>query len=139
MKYKGYTDKIDSLQSYYKNNMIFLDSDIRTELFNRENPIYTKTKDRAPTKYGRECVAENSFISDGCVIEGAVINSILSRGVKIAKGAVVKNSIIMQDTVIDEDAYLDTVVFDKEVHITAGRKLIGQDSFPLTIKKGGEV
>jgi glucose-1-phosphate adenylyltransferase len=135
-EYKGYTDKIDSLKSYYRNNMNFLNADIRNELFNRENPIYTKTKDQSPTKYGAEAVIENSFISDGCVIEGTVINCVLSRGVKIEKGAVVKNSIIMQDSVIEADVDLDHVVFDKEVYITKGRKLIGQESYPLAIAKG---
>ena len=119
--------------------MEFLDKDIRGELFNPENPIYTKTKDQPPSKYGNNAVVENSFISDGCVIEGTVINSVLSRAVKIAKGAVVKNSIIMQDSVIDTGVELDYVVFDKEVHITKGRKLIGQQTFPLAIAKGTEI
>lgn len=138
-EYKGYTDKIDSMKSYYRNNMIFLNGDIRKELFNRENPIYTKTKDQSPTKYGAEAVIEKSFISDGCTIEGTVINCVLARGVVVEKGAVVKNSIIMQDSVIEEGVDLDHVVFDKEVYITKGRKLIGQESYPLAIAKGTRI
>jgi len=138
-EHKGYTDKIDTLKSYYKNNMIFLDSDIRNDLFNKENPVYTKAKDRAPAKYGSNAVVENSFISDGCVIDGTVENCILSRGVKIEEGAVVKNSVIMQNSIICRDAYLDHVIFDKEVCVSEGRKLIGQDSYPLAIEKGGKI
>lgn len=138
-EYKGYMDKIDSMKSYYKNNMVFLNKDVRNELFNPVNPIYTKTKDQSPTKYGDEAVIENSFISDGCTIEGTVINCVLARGVVISKGAVVKNSIIMQDSVIEEDVELDHVVFDKEVYITKGRKLIGQESYPLAISKGTNI
>lgn len=138
-EFNGYFGKIDSLQAYYANNMIFLNSDIRRELFNPERPIYTKTKDQHPTKYEGVCEVKNCFVSDGCVIEGKVYNSILSRGVKIAKNAVVKNSIIMQDSVIDEGVELDHVVFDKEVHITSGRKLIGQASYPLAIEKGTNI
>ena len=115
--------------------MNFLNSDIRRELFNSKNPIYTKTKDQSPTKYGSDASVQNSFISDGCVIEGTVINSVLSRGVKVAKGAV----IIMQDSVIEEDVELSHVVFDKEVDITKGRKLIGQESYPLAISKGTKI
>ena len=135
-EHKGYCGKIDSMRSYYKNNMNFLDADIRRELFSPENPIYTKTKDQSPTKYGDEAEVKNCFISDGCVIEGTLENCVLSRGVKIAKGAVVRNSIIMQDSIIEEGVELDHVVFDKEVHITHGRKLIGQESYPLAIAKG---
>lgn len=138
-EYTGYTDKIDSLRSYYTNNMNFLDSDIRRELFNPQNPIYTKTKDQSPTKYGADAVVQNSFISDGCDIEGTVINCILSRGVKVAKGATIRNSIIMQDSIIEEGVDLSHVVFDKEVHITKGRKLIGQESYPLAIAKGTKI
>lgn len=135
-EYTGVAYKIDNMTSYYKSNMKFLDADIRKELFNPERPIYTKTKDQSPTKYGAEAEIENSFVSDGCTIEGTVINCVLSRGVKVAKSAVVKNSIIMQDSVIEEGVELDHVVFDKEVVITKGRKLIGQESYPLAISKG---
>ena len=135
-EFEGNFYKIDSMKSYYQTSMEFLKEDRRKELFNRKRPIYTKTKDQSPTKYGDEADCVNSFISDGCVVEGTVINSILSRGVKIAKGAVVRNSIIMQDSVIEENVELNNVVFDKEVVITKGRKLIGQESYPLAISKG---
>ncbi len=138
-EFKGSLYKIDSLKSYYSTSMDFLNAEYRNELFNRERPIYTKTKDQSPTKYGDEAECTNSFISDGCIIEGTVINSILSRGVKVAKGAVVQNSIIMQDSVIEKDVELNHVVFDKEVCITEGRKLIGQESYPLAISKGTKI
>ena len=138
-EFEGKCYKIDSMKSYYRTSMDFLNADYRKELFNAERPIYTKTKDQSPTKYGEEAVCTNSFISDGCVIEGTVINSILSRGVRIAKGAVVQNSIIMQDSIIEEGVELNHVVFDKEVCITSGRKLIGQESYPLAISKGTKI
>lgn len=138
-EFNGYSAKVDSLKAYYKTNMDFLDEKIRRELFNPENPIFTKTKDQPPTRYGEEASVENNFISDGCVIEGTVINSVLSRGVKVRKGAVVRNSIIMQNSVIEPGVELDYVVFDKEAHITRGRKLLGQESYPLAIAKGTEI
>lgn len=138
-EHKGYADLIDSMKSYYRNNMLLLQADMRRELFNPASPIYTKTKDRTPAKYGAEARVSNCFISDGCVIDGSIENCILARGVRIAKGAVVKNSIIMQDSVVEENVELDHVVFDKEVYITKGRKLIGQDSYPLAISKGTQI
>ena len=138
-KFDGHVYKVDSMKSYYQTNMQFLKDDRRKELFNRKRPIYTKTKDQSPTKYGADAVCTNSFISDGCVIEGTVINSVLSRGVKVEKGAVVKNSIIMQNGVVEEGAEVSCVVFDKDVTITKGRKLIGQENYPLAIAKGSTV
>lgn len=135
-KIEGFCDKIDSLKAYYRTNMEFLKQDVRNEIFHSERPVYTKTKDQSPTKYGEEASVKNCFISDGCMIEGRVENSVLSRGVKVAKGAVVRNCIIMQDSVIESGVTLDHVVFDKEVHITEGRRLIGQMSYPLAIEKG---
>ncbi len=138
-EFDGEFYKIDSMKSYYQTSMHLLESDRREELFNRKRPIYTKTKDQSPTKYGSEADCKNSFISDGCSIEGTVINSILSRGVKVRKGAVVQNSIIMQDSVIEEGAEINHVVFDKEVVITKGRKLLGQENYPLAISKGTKI
>ncbi len=134
-EFKGYSDKIDSLKAYYENNMVFLDDEYREELFNLEHPIYTKSKDLSPTSYEDNASISNSLISNGCVINGTVKNSIISRGVVIKKGAVVKNSIIMQDSVIGENVSLDYVVFDKEVTIADGQKLIGQKSYPVAVKK----
>ena len=138
-KFDGYCCKVDSKKAYYAANMNFLNGALRKEIFNPERPIFTKTKDQTPTKYGEEAEVYNCFVSDGCVIEGTVENCILSRGVKIAKGAVVRNSIIMQDSIIEEGAELDYVVFDKEVHITKGRRLVGQRSVPFVVEKGKEI
>ena len=138
-EHKGYVGKVDSMKSFYQCNMDFLNAEIRRELFNPENPIYTKTKDQSPTKYGNDAVVKNCFVSDGCIIDGTIENCVLSRGVRVAKGAVVKNSIIMQNSVIEEDVELAHVVFDKQVKITKGRKLIGQKSYPLAIEKDTEI
>ena len=138
-EFKGYCDKIDSLKSYFENNMAFLSQEYRNELLNPKNPIYTKNKDLSPAVYKENANVENSLISNGCHIEGTVINSVLSRGVVVKKGAVVKNSIIMQDSVIEENVSLDYTILDKEVVVTNGKKLVGQESYPVAIAKGSIV
>ena len=138
-KFEGYCDIIDSLKSYFVNNMLFLDKLHRAELFNKDNPIYTKNKDLCPATYGPDCQIENSLIANGCQIGGTVINSVISRGVVIKEGAVVKNSIIMQDCIIESGVTLDYVVLDKEVTIGEGKTLIGQQSYPVPIGKGATV
>lgn len=133
--YHGYLAKIDSIQSYYKHNLELLDQNNFYELFHHAGPIYTKVKDEVPAKYGEKSRAENSLVADGCVIEGEVENCVLFRGVRIAKGATVKNSIIMQDTDIEDNAVLENVILDKEVMIRKGKHLIGQASYPVVIRK----
>ena len=134
--HEGYTDKIDSMKSYYDNNMKFLEKNIQDEMLRSELPIYTKNRDLPPTKYGKEAKVENSYIADGCQILGTVINSVIAGGVTVKKGAVVKNSILMQKDVVEEDALLEYAVLDKEVTITTGKKLVGQETYPVPVSKG---
>ena len=63
----------------------------------------------------------------------------LFRGVKIGKGAIVKNCVLMQDTVVEAGAALDHVVTDKNVTITTGKELKGTDSFPVYVAKNQKV
>jgi glucose-1-phosphate adenylyltransferase len=133
--YDGYLAKIDSVKSYFKHNLELFDKDNFNELFRNAGPIYTKVKDEVPAKYGEKAVIENSLVADGCIIEGHVTNCVLFRGVKIGEGAIVKNSIIMQDTEVQEKAVLENVILDKEVILHKGRQLIGQESYPVVIRK----
>ncbi len=133
--FKGYYAGIDSMSAYFKHNMELLEKDVRDELFGNRD-IYTKVRDSAPSKYGENAVVKNSLISDGCVIEGVVENCILFRGVKVAKGAVVKNSIVMQDNYIGENTTLDCVITDKNVVINDSKHLSGCASLPYFIQKG---
>ena len=131
----GYCADIDSIQSYFKANMDLLRGEVREELFNMRNPIYTKVRDDMPTKYGLKSSVKNSLISPGCVIEGEVENSIIFKGVTIAKGAKISNCIIMQDCCIGEDTTLNYVICDKDVVVSPTRMLCGIDSYPVCISK----
>ncbi len=132
----GYFANIDSLSNYYKHSLELLNKDIRDELFYRDGAnIYTKVRDSAPCKIGSEASISNSLIADGCVIEGEVRNSILFRGVKVAKGAQITNSIVFQDTVVGGDSTLNCVIADKQVTILEGRTLSGHETHPYFISK----
>jgi glucose-1-phosphate adenylyltransferase len=134
-QFNGYYAGIDSMAAYYKHNMELLEKDVRDELFGERN-IYTKVRDSAPSKYGENAVVKNSLISDGCEIEGIVENSILFRGVKVGKGAIVRNSIVMQDNIIGENTSLDCVITDKNVVISDRKTLSGCATLPYFIQKG---
>ena len=136
-KYEGYCRQIDNVKSFFNANLELLNREIREELFGLKNdmPIYTKVKDTVPTKYCRNAEVSNSFIADGCVIEGTVKNSILFRGVHVGKGATVENCIIMQNSSVMDNCLLENVIFDKEVILRSGKKLMGQDTYPMVIGK----
>ena len=134
-EYKGYLQCINSISAYYKANMGLLNLKTTKELFFSNGPIYTKIKDEPPTKYDHKSKVKNSIIADGCIIEGVVENSIISRGVVVHSGAEIKNCIILQNCEIKENSKLHNVIMDKNVIIDAGKILNGDVEFPLVIEK----
>jgi len=133
-RYTDYVRRITGLKSYYRISLELTDPDTTSKLFGRQT-IYTKIHDSPPVRYSIGCSAKNSFVADGCTIEGTVENCILFRGVVIEKGAVVRNSVIMQNTHVCAGADLECVVTDKDVTVTKGKKLAGDPEYPLYIKK----
>ncbi len=135
-EFEGEVLFINSIQAYFKTNMALLDRSVRNEIFYKDHLVLTKSKDEVPTLYDSNAVVKNSLIADGCVIDGTVENSILFRGVKVKKGAVVKNCILMQDTMISDNADLNYVITDKEAIISDSTRLSGGKDFPVIIGKG---
>ncbi|MDF2904722.1 MAG: glgD [Herbinix sp.] len=137
--YDGYLANIDSIQSYFKHNLELFNPENFYELFHRNGKIYTKVRDEVPAKYGVNAKAENSLVADGCIINGHVENCVLFRGVKVAEGAVVKNSVILQDAEIQDRVVLENVILDKDVIIRKGKHLVGQECYPVVIRKGAVI
>lgn len=133
-EHTGYLARITDLKSYFDENLKLLDDANLDALFSK-NPIYTKIRDDNPTRYINGSAAKNVLVADGCVIEGEIENCILFRGVKIGKGAKVKNAVLMQDTVVGENVQAEYIITDKKVSITEGQKLHGTDTFPVFISK----
>ncbi|MBQ9856893.1 MAG: glucose-1-phosphate adenylyltransferase subunit GlgD [Clostridia bacterium] len=133
-EYTGYFRRVETIKGFYRLNMDLLNPEIRKEIFSA-NPVYTKTREDAPAKYMPGCKVTGSLIADGCVIEGTVENCVLFRGVHVGKGAVLKDSIIMQDSEIGPDCELENVIFDKDVTIRSGARLISDKMYPIVIGK----
>ena len=125
----GYDFLIDGILRH------LLQPEIWEELFMGYNPIYTRVRDEAPVQYKKQAKVNNSLIANGCVIEGSVENSILFRGVKIGKGVQVKNSVIMQNCELQDDALVENVICDKNVVVSDGKWLKGAENYPLIIEK----
>ena len=135
LEYTGYVAHICDMKSYFDENLKLIDEKNLDALFPKGSPIYTKIRDDNPVRYVNGSCVENSLLADGCVIEGTVENCVLFRGVKVKKGAVVKNCVLMQDTIVEANAQLECVVTDKNVRVTAGKKLSGTESFPVYVQK----
>lgn len=133
--YEGYLAIINSIPDYYYYHMDLLEPGTWRKLFYSCGPVYTKLKDGPSTKYYGTADVRNALVANGCMISGRVENSVLFRGVRIAKGAWVKNSIIMSEGDIGEDTLLDGVILDKNVCVQRGSKLTGDNKKPLVVGK----
>jgi glucose-1-phosphate adenylyltransferase len=137
--YSGYAARLQSVSGYYARSMELLDPVVRAQLFDPARPIKTKDRSDPSTYYGPGSRAVNSLVADGCIIEGEVVNSIVFRGVRIEKGAKIQNCILMQGSVIHQDAVLKYAITDKNVRVNQGRMLMGHETYPLAIAKNAVV
>ena len=119
-RFDGYWQDVGTIQSFWEANMALLDDHPELDLYDREWLIHTRSEERAPAKIGPTAQVHRSMISHGCVINGTVVNSVLSPGVRVDVGAVVRDSIVMFDTVIRTGAVVDRAILDKEVVVGQG-------------------
>ncbi len=135
-EFKGAVRCINSIQTYYNTHMeIIQNKALRDELLDGEGIIYTKTKDSPPAYYGESAQVDHSIVSDGCRIEGKIKNCVLSRYVKVGKGANLENCIILQGTEIGEGAQLSNVIIEKGNIVTPYTQIIGTPDFPIVIER----
>ena len=138
-EFKGVCLRIRDVDEYFNNSLAIINEEVGGPLFRGDRPIYTRVTDEVPTYYGPECSVSACVIADGCSIEGEVDHCVFSRGVRICKGAKVKNCIIMQGSVVGENVELENVIVDKWANITAGAELKGLTTNPVIIRKGATV
>jgi hypothetical protein len=119
-RFGGYWQDVGTVQSYWEANLALLSDAPELDLYDREWVIHTRSEERAPAKIGATAQVHRSLISHGCVINGSVVNSVLSPGVVVDVGAVVRDSIILFDSVIRPGAVVDRAILDKEVAVGPG-------------------
>lgn len=137
--HRGFVACINDFKSYYKANIDLLAYDKAMDVFHTEWPIYTRTNDSCPTQYYSGVNVKNSMVSNGCLVEGDIINSVIGRGCVIKKGAVVKNSVILPGAIIGEDVHIENVVVDKKARIVRKKELIGMPEQPLYVKRNDKI
>ena len=134
-QHRGYFATLTSLEDYYNASMELINYDVAHDLLRPEWPIYTRTTDSCPSQYFDSAKVTNSFVSNGCLIEGTVDNSIIGRSVTIKKGAVIKNSIIMAYCTIEEGVHIENAIVDKWAHIIHAKNIRGEADAPQYIKR----
>jgi glucose-1-phosphate adenylyltransferase len=118
--FDSYWQDVGTIQSYWEANLALLDDRVELDLYDKDWVIHTRSEERAPARVGATAQVHRSLISHGCVINGTVVNSVLSPGVRVDVGAVVRDSIVMFDSVIRSGAVVDRAILDKEVVVGQG-------------------
>jgi glucose-1-phosphate adenylyltransferase len=130
-EFAGYWEDVGTVESYWRTSLDLLNDDPGIELNDLGWLIYTKSEERPPARIGPEATITRSMVSHGCVVDGTVERSVLSPGVRVARGAVVRESIVMFDAVIEAGARLDRAIVDKEAIIGPGATIgVGEDLRP---------
>jgi glucose-1-phosphate adenylyltransferase len=125
--FPGYWDDVGTVQSYWEANMALLAETPMLDLYDPGWIIHTRSQERAAAYIGAQARVDGNLLCDGSRIEGAVSCSVISPGVHVAVGAVVRDSIIMNDTFIGEGAMVDRAIVDKQVVIGAGVRIGDSD------------
>ena len=138
-EYTGYLANIHSVESYYQANKDMLDLHKFYSLFTPNQKIYTKVKNEEPTYYASSSKVAKSQFASGSIIEGEVVNSVLSRNVRVHEDSFVKDSLLITRVVIGKGAQVEYAILDKGVEVVEGVVIRGTAEHPVVVKKGEKV
>ena len=127
-KFKGYWKDVGTIDSLWEANMDLLDKNSALDLGDSSWKIYTEDTNSLPQYIGADAEISRAFITQGCVIDGQVKNSVLFTGAKVAAGAKVIDSVLMPGAVVEEGAVVTRALVADGVKIGAGAKVGSADS-----------
>ncbi len=119
-KFDGYWKDVGTISSLWESNMDLIGESPMLNMSDKDFRIFSRNVARPPQYLGKDSKVENSLVSEGCCINGTVINSILSGGVVIEKGAVVRDSVIMEDVIVKSGASVYSSIIDSDAVIEEG-------------------
>ncbi len=127
--FSGYWKDVGTIQSLWEANMDLVGESPKFNLRDRSWRIFSRNYSDPPHFIGDYAKISNSLITEGCHIEGIVENSVLSSGVKVSRGAYIKDSIIMKNVTIAEGTTINYSIIDSDTEIGAG-SVIGRTKSP---------
>jgi glucose-1-phosphate adenylyltransferase len=129
--FRGYWRDVGTIQSYWESNMGLLNEPPDFDLYDTDWVIHTRSEERPPARVTERGRIITSLISHGSIINGNVEHSVLSPGVFVAEGAIVRDSILFPDCIVGPGSIVDRVILDKHVVVGADVRLgAGEDTRP---------
>lgn len=127
-KFKGYWKDVGTIDSLWEANMDLLDDDNELDLGDSAWKIYTEDVTTLPHYVGANAEIKRAFITQGCVIDGEVKNSVLFTGVKVGTKARILDTVLMPNVVVEEGAIINRALIADGVHIGKGAVVGSVDS-----------
>ena len=116
----GYWKDVGTVSSLWEANMDLLGDHPALDLHDEEWRIYSRHEPHAPQFVGESAVIDNSSLTEGCEIFGTVKNSVLGAGVRVEKGAVVCDAVLMDNVTVRKNARAEYVILDHDVTMGEG-------------------
>ncbi|MBC7766168.1 MAG: glucose-1-phosphate adenylyltransferase [Hyphomonadaceae bacterium] len=118
--FQGYWKDVGTIESLWEANMDLLAEKPELDLFDDDWRIYSYNPTEPPQYIAPNATIKSAMISEGCQVYGQVEKTVLFRGVYVAEGAIVKNSIIMPNVKIGKNAYIENTIIGEETIISDG-------------------
>lgn len=119
-RFGGYWMDVGTINSLWKANMDLLDPNSGITIHDKDWKIYTEDKSLPPHYISKTARVQNALISQGAIIEGEVINSVISNGVVVEKDAKVINSVISSDVVVKSGAEVEYALVMEDLVLETG-------------------
>jgi glucose-1-phosphate adenylyltransferase len=130
-RFEGYWVDVGTIHAYWETNLEMAQPVPPLDLYNPDWVVHTRDQERPPVKVGPQGRVTNSLISNGCVIRGSVEHSVLSPGVYVSPGAVIRESVVLNDTWIGPGALVDMSILDADVVVGPSAVIgYGDDNMP---------
>ena len=127
-RFKGYWKDVGIIDSLWEANMDLLSPDNELDLSDLTWKIYTEDVTALPQYIGTEARIQNAYITQGCVIEGEVTNSVIFTGAKVRPGAKVIDSVLMPGAIVEDGAVVIRALVANGVNIGKGALVGSADS-----------
>ena len=125
-KFEGYWKDVGTIESLWEANMEFLDPNHELNIRDSSWRIFSKSLNTTPQQIVKDAKVNDSMITDGCYVAGEVDHSILSHNVKVGRGSVLKDSVIMPNTVIGENCVIEKAIIGENARLYDGARLVGE-------------
>lgn len=135
-RFKGYWKDVGTVESLWEANMDLIDPNNPLHLHDNKWKIYSVNPIMPPQYICHGGKVNYSLVVEGCIVCGEVNHSVLFYGVKVGRGSVIKDSVIMPNVVIEDNVYIERAIIGEGAVIKSGTKVYDESGEISLIEQG---